>query len=313
MIELLFSSLFLIAIVFFVSLAIVEGQVWRYRRRNKTALPTPLLVTLTTGPVLLATAILLALSLTFLGKGTGLIVDHCLVHGLNHPHLCFEHLPAGQLSFLAVVGASLLILYIAVKLATLVKSTLKYARVNRSVSQLQTGRINWLDSDREMAFVAGIRQPRIYLTHILKKRLSRQALRIIVAHEIQHIRNRDLLKMFLIECLLSLYSRRTKTYLMNQWVLYREQKVDRQLAGRFGRAAVADALLRMLPIKNHEAGLNSAGGDIEQRITALANLNERDLFSAKRAYQWVAVLTLSITIFLTAEHHALETLIGWIT
>ena len=80
MIELLFSSLFLIAIVFFVSLAIVEGQVWRYRRRNKTALPTPLLVTLTTGPVLLATAILLALSLTFLGKYSNVLVTMLSTH-----------------------------------------------------------------------------------------------------------------------------------------------------------------------------------------------------------------------------------------
>lgn len=312
MIELLFSSLFLIALVFFLSLATVEIVVWGCRRLGKTALPALLLIILTTAPFLLATTLLLAFSLTLVGKGVGLIADHCLVHGLNHPHLCFDHLPAVQLSALAVLGVSFMAFFVVVKLAMQLKNMHKYARIHGSVTQFYSNRLNWLDSEREMAFVTGIRKPRIYLAQRLKQRLSKRTLRIIVAHEVQHIRNRDLLKMLLIECLLSFYGRAAKNYLINQWVLYREQKVDRQLAHRFGRAAVADALLQMLPIKKHQTGLNSTGGDIELRITALLHCRDRTLLSAHRATQLIAVFAVSLIVFLIIEHHALETLIGWI-
>lgn len=267
---------------------------------------------LTFAPLIAAILLALAMLTTLLGKYWGFVADHCEEHGFGHPHLCLEHLTGAQTHFVQAGLLMLVAAFIAWRLRPLWQRIQRQQRLQRRLVDLHDGPVCWLDSKQELAFVAGLRNPKVVISKALRQRLNKQSLRLVVAHEFQHIRNRDLAKMVSIEVALAFYSKAVRQQLREAWIAMREQRIDRQLAERYGRAAVAESLVAMLTVKQATLGMNHNGGCIEQRIYALL---QADFKTPKRQRLWrlasLLLVTATLTL-ITAQHHALETLIGWI-
>lgn len=311
MLELLVSVATLMILVVFASVVTVEAAIYLWLSyRPKAQLSGSALMSVTFLPLWSALVVFLALSFSFAGKAFGLIKDHCLEHGLGHLHLCFEHLSAQQSNSLTIALVSILLGVAGIKIFRVFQILSAHLRLNRRLSGIQSSIINWIDTPNEMAFVSGFLKPRIYLSSRLRERLDSKSLRMIVAHEIQHVRNCDLAKMWGIELVLALYRQPTRHVLRAAWIQRREQRIDHQLAQRFGRPAVAESLLAMVRVDTRESALNSNGGEIEQRLHSLL-VNKTNAL-AKLPYVSVFASIATLGILIAMQHHALETLIGWI-
>ncbi|MGQ4276890.1 M56 family metallopeptidase [Pseudidiomarina sp. E22-M8] len=311
MLELLVSVATLMALVVFTSVVTVEVAIHLWLRyRPKKQLSGAALLSVTFLPLWSALLVFLALGFSFTGKAFGLIKDHCLEHGLGHLHLCFEHLSAQQSNSLTLALLSIMLGVAGLKVLRVFQSLDRHLQLNRQLSGIQSSFINWVDTPNEMAFVSGILKPRIYLSRRLVERLDSKTLRMIVAHEIQHVRNRDVPKMWGIELILALYRQPTRRFLRAAWVQRREQRIDHQLAQRFGRAAVAESLLAMVRVAPRDSVLNSNGGKIEQRLHSLL-VNKTNALT-KLPYGSVFALIAILGLLIAFQHHALETFIGWI-
>lgn len=311
MLELLISVATLLALSVFASVVAVQVAIHLWLRyRPKAQLSGAALMLVTFLPLYSVLVFFLALGFSFVGKAFGLIEDHCLEHGLGHLHLCFEHLSAQQSNSLTIALLCLMLGVAGLKGFRVLQRLALHLRVNRRLTGIQSYPVNWVDSPDEMAFVSGVLKPRIYLSYRLRERLHSKTLRMIVAHEIQHVRNRDLPKMWGIEMVLALYRQSTRNVLRAAWVQRREQRVDQQLAQRFGRAAVAESLLAMVRVDPRESALNSNGGEIEQRLHALL-VNKANGLTELPYLSFFAVIT-TLAALIATQHHALETFIGWI-
>ncbi|KFZ30057.1 hypothetical protein IDSA_05800 [Pseudidiomarina salinarum] len=310
--ELLMSTILLMALAVIAGIIVVEtGMQFRTTFRPGAQLSANRLMLATFLPVACLLVCVFALIFSFAGKALGFIADHCLEHGLGHPHLCLEHFTPQQSSLITVMALLAVAAIVSVKVIGLFRRLSGQSLLNRHLRQIHSGVINWVDTPREVALVSGLLRPRIYISRCLRKRLDQKTLRLIVAHEIQHVRNRDLIKMWGIELTLLLYRRSTRQALRAAWVNRREQRVDAQLAQRFGRSAVAESLLSMVQVDKHEPALNSNGGEIERRLQALLT---PAMAPVGRLSLVPLLLLLLITGFAVAtQHHALETLIGWIS
>lgn len=308
---LLISGLLLIVVAAWLTRGLIELRLrWLpLNRRSHTSLS---LIWLTFAP--LVTAVLLAFTMfaTVLGKYWDLIADHCEEHGFGHPHLCLEHLTGTQTYFVQASILAVVTLLMAWRLLPVIRRLQRQQHLSGHLGDIQESPLCWLDSKQELAFVAGLRNPKVVISNALRQRLPKSTLRLVVAHEFQHIRNRDLAKMAGIELALAFYSKAAREQLRKAWIAMREQRIDRQLAKRFGRAAVADSLLAMLTVEQETLGMNHNGGTIEQRIHALL---QPDFNASRRQRLWrfTSLLLLSaLLLILITQHHALETLIGWI-
>lgn len=266
----------------------------------------------TFAPLMTAALLALAMFATALGKYWGMIADHCEEHGFGHPHLCLEHLTGTQTYFVQaglLAGAAIFMVW---RLWPVIGRLRRQQNLHARLADLQKSPLCWLDSNQDLAFVAGLRNPKVVISKTLRQRLPKQTLRLVVAHEFQHIRNRDLVKMAGIELALAFYSKAARQQLREAWIAMREQRIDRQLAERFGRAAVAESLLAMLTVKQETLGMNHNGGAIEQRIHALLQADPKTPQQRRLNHLANLVLVGATLVFMTTQHHALETLIGWI-
>ncbi|WP_258808108.1 M56 family metallopeptidase [Pseudidiomarina sp. CB1] len=308
---LLISCLLLIVATTLLTKGVVELRL-RWLPLHSQARSALSLSWLTFAPLMTGVLLAIAMLTTMFGKYWGLIADHCEEHGFGHPHLCLEHLTGTQTHFVQASLLAFVVTILAWRLWPVVRRLRRQQNLQSRLVDIQEGPLCWLDSKQELAFVAGLHNPKVVISKALRQRLSKQTLRLVVAHEFQHIRNRDLVKMAGIELALTFYSKTARRQLREAWLAAREQRIDRQLAERFGRAVVAESLVAMLTIKQETLGMNHNGGSIEQRIHALLQMDlERP--HQQRLWRFASVLLVSASLlFMTAQHHALETLIGWI-
>lgn len=262
---------------------------------------------------LLATASLMLLALA---KRLGWIQDHCLIHQAHHPHFCLQHLPEMTLQLghsLAGAGALLALLILFTWRMAQLFRLFKQSAVLRKL--VKAGRVkNTLEKSQPLAFTLGVRQPLIFISHGLRKLLNRRQLRIVINHEIAHIRNRDVLKNTLFEILLGLHL--YPRLLRSRWYLSAEVRADAYVSRRFDSLEVADVLIKL-----QRAGVNSpfpvsvGGGVLPTRIDYLLNANTKQTHSQtkRQATSWLFYLSIAAFPFaLACHHHSLETLWGWL-
>lgn len=249
-------------------------------------------------------------------KPLGLIADHCDYHGPGHPHLCLQHLPAISMGHLHVLGAAIVL---ALLLLVLTRYLLREWRMIARLQVMQAlahgrGRLRILEDKHCLALAANLRDPVVLLSRGLMERLTRRERRIVVGHEVAHLRHSDLLRNYLFEFLLLLHTPSAAQKLRAAWRQALEEQADDCVATRYGADAVAGALLQVVraPTRKFVTVLSAAGANPLRRIERL--LAPREVpgrhFGFELSYA-IVLLVFAVTVVTT--HHALETLIGVLT
>jgi len=268
-------------------------------------------------PVAVSMLAILVLALPAVLKLAGLIDDHCLAHGLHHPHFCLRHLPAleaGPLVLMLTAAA-------AWPITGLVRTALdqfRHARLASCIARLAQAqrRLIVTDSDSPGAFLLGIRKPRIVLTTGLIRKLSAAERRAVVRHEIAHARAGDLARRLVLGLMMSTQFPPTRRRLIHHWSQAAEERADDTVAASGKGLDLASALVRILrdgaperATDAHAIGANSA--DVARRVQRLADRPAEPLPSNWPESTLIAVLGL-IALGLASQHHALETFVGWL-
>lgn len=249
-------------------------------------------------------------------KPLGWIADHCLYHGPGHPHLCLEHLPAIGLNHVHALGAGLALLCVAVVLARFLAREHRMAARLNTLHALAHGRhrLHILEDDQSLAFAAGLGKSFVLLSRGLLRRLAPRERRIVLAHEVAHLRNGDLIRNLAFEVLLLLQLPWTARALRAAWRQALEERADDRVAARFGTDDVASTLLKVLRITLPDPAttFSAAGANPLRRVERLLSMNELSGRQWQFEFGYVVVL-LGAAITVTAAHHALETLLGFLT
>lgn len=268
-------------------------------------------------PLILTCITAIALAALASSKALGWIVDHCLIHGtVEHPHLCFEHLPAVSVGVLPVAFAIVVTLLLVTRL---IRFAARHLRLRRAVRQLtalskKNGVLCRLSDAAPTAFVAGIRRPRIFLSMHLLARLSAHERRIVVAHESAHLRARDPLMRAVLELLLLCHRSTSAQAIRSGWVEASEECADTKVATRFGATDTALALLRVLRITGGSSSGAVACIQGASPMARILRLKEGSHFE-RRQRSVVAVATgvcLATASVIIALHHPIETLFGFL-
>jgi len=256
---------------------------------------------------------LLALAAPAAAKPLGLIADHCLSHGIGHPHLCLEHLPAVALAhwhWLVLLLAAIWFGLMAIR-HTMVR--------RRADSQLRTmaclaqgrGRLRVLESPDCVAFAADPGRPFVLISRGLLERLGPRERRIVLAHETTHLRHRDPAQSRWLECLLLAHWPSGATRLRRAWHQAVEERADDSVATRFGAEHVARTIVE---VARATAGrdvpaLSAAGADTLRRVERLLSI--RAPVSPPPVYEVVYGTALAaLACVIAGSHHAIETLLG---
>lgn len=278
----------------------------RLRRALLVAL-TPWLVPITT----LAAIIGLAAS-----KPLGLVTDHCVYHGPGHPHLCLGHLPEIPLGVLHLATFSGVC---AVLLVFLLRHVVRHRQVALRLRSMRTlsrgcGRLRRLDSPRPLALAANPRDPFVLMSRGLLERLSRRERRVVLAHEVAHVRRNDLVRNLVFEILLLAHFRHVADRLRRAWRQAMEERADDGVAARFGSETVARTLVRVIQASRLErtSALSISGADPLRRVERLLQPAPKMPGSLGFEVGFAGALVLFAGGIVTS-HHAVETALGFLT
>lgn len=264
-------------------------------------------------PWLIPLTAIVAMTILSTAKSRGWVHDHCLFHAPHHPHFCFEHLPEMLLGHGHMLVTAAMFSVYGLLLVRLRWRFGRQAADLEALARLSEGKglLRVMEDPRVTAFAAGGGHPHIYLSHGLVSQLSIRERRMIVAHEAAHIRHKDLIFGHCLEHLLLLHLKPCADRLRHLWRNAIEVRADEQVAGRFGRVATAELLLRLAK-STQSAPVPTAfgGGDVATRIVTLLHGTST---SRRQIPYFEGVFiagVLALLIGLLASHHTLETLIG---
>jgi len=258
-----------------------------------------------------------ALLLPALLKLFGVIDDHCLAHGLQHPHFCLRHPPQFAPGLLTG-GLLLLCVFPLAGVWRIVREGSAQFKLAAAIEHLAGTHqvIIKAETETPRAFVFGLRRPRIVLSAGLLRNLTPAQRRAVVRHEIAHARAADPLRGLVLDLLLALHLPGVGASLRRCWRQAAEERADDAVAKQGHGLALASALLRWLRL---DAGATPPDpsvfaantGNVSRRIRRLAE--DR---GEMRASAWfgplLGTLALLVGTTLIAAHHSIETLVGWL-
>jgi Zn-dependent protease with chaperone function len=252
------------------------------------------------------------------------LYDHCLQHQ-GHPHLCFSHIshnPPEGLIFWGILSLGFATAFVTG--ARVYRLTLSTRRVvagaifSQSLSD-DRGQISVLPSALPAAFTAGLFAPRPYLTFAALDRLSQEEMSIVLSHELEHARNRDPLRMLLLQvCEPWLPGARL---IRRSWEMRREVECDRaSIRSGFRPTQVAKTIVKLQEALT-TFGTQGAVVSYSPRDTRSLKHRVQSLLSAatKETPSGHPVLWVAMTIFITLLfgfdpiHHILESFLGWLS
>ncbi|MEX2500348.1 MAG: M56 family metallopeptidase [Wenzhouxiangellaceae bacterium] len=258
-----------------------------------------------------------ALLLPALLKLAGLIDDHCLTHGLHHPHFCLRHLPTiapGPVMTIVLLSGAIPVFglirvaFAGVREARLLAGIKRMAWSTHSVIRTE------LDAPR--AFLFGLRRPRIVLSAGLLRLLTPAERRAVVRHEIAHARAGDPARRFILGFLLAVHLPQSRKRLQRHWNQAAEERADDCVADRGQGLELASALVRVLRTRHaapmpaaHPLAIDSA--DVARRIRRLVD-EARDIHVSPRLEYVFAAAVLFVVVTIASGHHTTETITGWI-
>ncbi len=277
-------------------------------RRLMLAASVPWLSSITIMAAVVATAGL---------KTIGWIADHCLQHGVGHPHLCFAHLPGIELGLFQAGIAALVAVPLLAGTTRLVRAEWRATSELAALKSLADarpgkGRLRVVSVRAPFALAGGLFGPAIVVSRGLLQQLSPRERRVVVAHEAAHLRHGDAWRNVLFELLLIAHPPGVRRRLRTAWQSALEERADDAAARRFGAEGVVATLLRIARLNLHQPGpgFSVAGANLTHRARRLLAGGGGHL-AAPPSLEIASVIALT-ALFTGAVlgHHALETVLG---
>ena len=246
-------------------------------------------------------------------KGLAWIPDHCEVHP-GHPHFCWTHasasLPEGTFFWAILLGGTALFLY------SLVKAGHSVLSMNRRLGVTEGTRSHGgfliIPSRTPAVFVAGLLWPRPYMTSAAVRLLSRAERSIVAAHELEHVRRRDPVKLLVLRMAASLFP--GFRWIEEKWKAAAELECDSaSLRDGAQPEEVSLTILKLArsmgsasPALAYAAGTEAA---LRQRVESLLAGSQPARCQIRWSPLFLGALILT-ALGLSSAHHALETILG---
>lgn len=137
-----------------------------------------------------------------------------------------------------------------------------------------------IDSREPFAFTVGLRRTRVVISSYLEKKLSREQMKAVLAHEKTHADRRDMLRYVIAETVSAAHLPWIRSMLLSELRLASEQACDQVAADVTGdNIGVADTLLqveRLFGDRRYDSLVPThlLGSDVEARIEALLLVSE---------------------------------------
>lgn len=267
-------------------------------------------------PWVLAGLVVFSFLLLGMAKPLGIVTDHCPYHGADHPHLCLAHLPTIAPGAVGTgITAILLLVFVVLAAQHLVRQR-QVLHSLRSMLKLarRKGPLHILEEERALAFAAAVPTPSILITTGMLQHLDRRQRRIVVAHEVAHVRHHDFFWNRVFELLLLVHLPATAHSLRRRWRQALEERADDVAANRYGRNRLAQTLITLARrgVQSTELAPSTGGGNLLRRIDRLL-LEPRGFAKTNLFVEWfygTCLLVASAAILL--NHHAAETLLGFL-
>ena len=198
---------------------------------------------------------------------------HCSSHSHGHLHACSSsgYLLASGAVELTVVGIMLFSVAfnwgrIAVRERGLHKSVSTLSRLSRGRRKLRI-----LDDVTPLALAVGVRDSFVLLSRGLLAQLTPRQRRVVLAHEVAHLRRGDTLRNVIFEVMLAIHPFWQAKKLRHHWRQALEESADDSAVEQFGREAVAETLVQVARVSrtNHSGMLSMSGAgtiDRSQRL-----------------------------------------------
>ena len=242
---------------------------------------------------------------------------HCSSHSHGHLHACSssDYLLASGAVELTVVGVIVFLLAfnwarIAVRERGLHKRVATLSRLSRGRRKLRI-----LDDVTPLALAVGVRDSFVLLSRGLLAQLTFRQRRVVLAHEVAHLRRGDTLRNVIFEVMLAIHPFWQANKLRYHWRQALEESADDSAVEQFGREAVAETLIQVARVsRTNRAGLfsMSGAGTIHriQRLLAPSTVRQP-------IFPWLESACLSSMVGVIVVgiyyHHEMETLAHWLT
>jgi len=177
-------------------------------------------------------------------------LDHCTVHGGDHAHLCFVHLPEVGIRLGLLAALAYLVLRGAIRVA---RAGAGFVRAGRIVAALERSGepsgmhdLTLVEAEQPICVAAGLFRPRILMSRGLFGLLVTEERAIVLAHERAHIRRRDIVVSAVVRGLTALHLPAASRWLRSELAVAAEQACDEEAAVEYGdRLVVAATILKV--------------------------------------------------------------------
>lgn len=243
----------------------------------------------------------------------------CHVHADDYEHLCWYHPLTFKLLSWQSMFLSGMAVFFSHGLLRAACSARRLAQETRKLLSFSDGNARGytrLDSDIPCAVTLGLLRPRSLISSAIETGLNPQELDVVVAHEAEHVRNRDPLKQFVFRLFAALFPARAFVAAMELAV---EQCADQAVAHKLpNRALIAATILKVRTMSERTSalvagvGVNGFSASIlEQRITLLLSRRKGLAFPTRKL---VLVIGFIIGVGLLSgdlSHDAVEFLLAY--
>ncbi len=244
----------------------------------------------------------------------GLAHDHCLSHGLHHPHLCPDHV--GQAPGLVVLSIAA---FVGFRLTSSVFELARTFLLSRSTANSLAQGSTWdgenfvFESETPDAFVFGFFSPRVFVSRALLA-LGSETSECVLAHERVHAQRRDSLIRVAATLLCLGHLPHIAEQIRTRLIAAQELTADEEGAASIvdGRVKMASAILTLARTRQlHAPALAFTDGDIRTRVAVLLE-PPRQVHGFTARVLTVAAVALPLVVGFLHEsiHHELETLLG---
>lgn len=312
-VELLVFSLSTVAAVSILSSVVVWG-LWPFAqvllRRLTPAAEWRALFTLSSLPLFASVLVLAACFLPSLFVAA----DHCLHHGLHHPHLCLRHLPHVAPTLAAWAMAGFIVARATHGLGGAARGLLGSMSTVRTLSEAAapgTDGIRVLPGTQPQAFVLGLLRPALFASRGLLS-MPEDVQGVVLAHERAHLERRDPLRQLIAKAVLGLHLPGIAEILHRRLQVASEMAADAQAADACcDGSRVADVLVQLSRAR-HPYPSPAVGfvGDLEVRVRRLLGPRGHDVLGPAWLGGMVVATVLSAMALAEPLHHAVETFLG---
>lgn len=235
----------------------------------------------------------------------------------HHPHVFFLSSWHSVTLFLFASGVIFVLLQKGLALSRQAKtldSLLLLSKVTAS-SRCLGADVIVVESSEASAFVAGLINPKCYVTTGLIEQVSSKELAIIIEHERAHIRHKDTQQKILFALFSSLFPKRVSQQLNQRFSVVTEHIADSRAGQKYCAFDVAQTLVKACRIQHcspnlecHSVINHFVESDVEQRVQALIFPQQ------SRSFPWfysvVAIVTIAALSFYGVDHlhHLVEAL-----